>query len=110
MRTQWTVAIFKRLQARYGTKWVASIDGIEEEAIEEWSKGLAGLTADQIAHGLKSWQSDWPPSMSEFVKACKDIKAACHKPFPKLEVLKSDKITAKEAINNMKKLYLGGAK
>lgn len=99
--------IFKRLQARYGTKWVASIEGIEDVAIKEWSDGLRGLSGDQIKHGLEKWQEEWPPCMSEFVTTCKDIKPACHREFPKLEVLKSDKETASSAIENMRKLYLG---
>lgn len=95
--------IFKRLQARYGTKWVSSIDGVEEEAIVEWGRGLGGLTGEQIKHGLEQWQEDWPPCMSEFVNACKDKKEACHQPFPQLEVKRSDKETASKAIQEMRK-------
>ena len=108
MPIQWTAAIFKRLQARYGSKWIAAIEGIEEECIEEWSNDLSGVTPAQIKGGLERWSEDWPPSSPEFAKCCKNVRAECHRPFPKLEVIRSTKQTASEAIENMRRLYLGG--
>ena len=67
----WVAAIFKRLHARYGSKWAAQIEGIEDEAVREWGKGLAGMSAEQISRGLESWAGEWPPSLPEFVTACK---------------------------------------
>jgi len=66
----WVLALFKRFQARYLSKWTSAIEGIEKIAMEEWGKELAGLTGDQVSHGLKSWHGDWPPSAIEFKKAC----------------------------------------
>jgi len=77
---------------------VAAIEGIEDECIKEWSNGLSGVTAEQISNGLDKWREEWPPSLPEFVKCCKNIRAECHRPFPKLEVIKSTKATASEAI------------
>lgn len=71
----WTAAIFKRMQARYGHKWVSAIDGIELEAVKEWSEGLAGFTPEQIKRGLDGWSEDWPPSLPEFQKECKGEKS-----------------------------------
>ncbi len=55
---------------RYGAKWTSAISGIEEVAVIEWSKELAGITGDQFKHGLDSWSGKWPPSLPEFKSAC----------------------------------------
>lgn len=70
----WISALFKKFQARYGTKWVACIEGIEEEAVKEWSEGLYGLTGLQIKKGLDSLDEEWPPSLPAFKKACGSVK------------------------------------
>lgn len=70
----WTAAIFKTLQARYGHKWVSAMDGIEQTAIREWSKRLAGMTAEEIKRGLSDWAGEWPPSLPEFAAACRGKK------------------------------------
>ena len=70
----WISALFKKFQGRYGTKWVACIEGIEEEAVKEWAEGLYGLTGLQIKKGLDSLDDDWPPSLPAFKKACGKVK------------------------------------
>lgn len=47
------------------------MEGIEKIAINEWSQGLAGVTGDEIKKGLDSLSGEWPPSLPEFLKACK---------------------------------------
>ena len=55
----------------------------------EWRDGLAGLTGEQIAHGLETWTDAWPPSLPEFRDACLgtgdgwEHLGAAYKPFPK---------------------------
>ena len=66
----WVSALFKKLQAAYGHKWTAAIDGIEEVAVQEWADGLAGLSGEQIKRGLITWREPWPPSLPEFRAAC----------------------------------------
>jgi hypothetical protein len=66
----WVAGIFKKFQVRYGHKWTSGISGIEQLAVQEWAKGLAGFTGEQIATGLEYWTGDWPPSMDEFKRAC----------------------------------------
>ena len=66
----WTSEIFKCFQVRYGVKWTCNFEGVEAMAVAEWAKGLAGLTGEQIAHGLDAWQGAWPPSLPEFRQAC----------------------------------------
>jgi len=66
----WITELFKKWQGRYGNKWLSAIEGIEKIAVAEWSEQLAGLTGEQIKHGLDSWTEDWPPSAPEFKKIC----------------------------------------
>jgi hypothetical protein len=63
-------AIFRRLQAIYGARWTASIDGIEADAVREWSRALADMTPEQIRRGLDNLRSDWPPTLPEFKALC----------------------------------------
>jgi len=46
---------------------------MEEDAVTEWAEQLSGLTGEQIKHGLVEWDGDWPPSSTEFRKACLDV-------------------------------------
>lgn len=46
------------------------MQGIEEEAVKEWSQGLTGITGEQMKTGLEAWAEPWPPSLPEFRKAC----------------------------------------
>ena len=68
--TNWVSALFLKFQRRYPHKWASAIDGDEEGTIKEWANYLAGLTGEQIKHGLESWDEDWPPSAIEFRKCC----------------------------------------
>lgn len=66
----WVSALFKKFQARYGNKWTSNYDGIIEFAIDEWAEGLGQLNGQQLNNGLETWNSDWPPSLPEFVNTC----------------------------------------
>ena len=55
---------------RYGHKFTTCIDGLESLAIDEWGKGLSGVTGDQIKRGLEAWVGEWPPSLPEFRDVC----------------------------------------
>lgn len=66
----WISAIFKKFQARYLHKWTSAIEGIEQIAVDEWSKVLAGLNGEEINHGFDTWKEEWPPSAEEFRAAC----------------------------------------
>ena len=66
----WVSALFKKFQVRYGHKFTTSIDGLESLAIDEWAKGLSGVTGEQIKHGLEVWAGEWPPSLAEFRDVC----------------------------------------
>ena len=66
----WVAAIFRRLQAVHGARWTASIDGIEADAVREWSRALGDMTPEQIRRGLDNLNSDWPPTLPEFKRLC----------------------------------------
>lgn len=65
-----TAAVMAKFSMRYLHKWDSAIDGRELEVAAEWAERLAGLTPEQIRHGLDAWGSEWPPSSEEFRKAC----------------------------------------
>lgn len=106
----WVSALFIKFQARYGAKWTASIEGIEDEATSEWALQLSGLTGEDIARGLAAWSDEWPPSAPEFKKACRQYVTAAHRPFDKSKALehKPDPEKAKEAIDEMRRRLKGG--
>lgn len=67
------------MAAIYGHSWVSSYGPVDAD--DTWARGLAGLTAAEIAHGLKSCiirsrdrlrygDEDWPPTLGEFRAMC----------------------------------------
>lgn len=86
----WIAALFAKLAARYGHKWVTSFPPeLQKAMMAEWRDGLAGLTADQMRRGLDTWDCDWPPCLPEFRRACLGQHAGdwqhrgpAYKPFP----------------------------
>ena len=115
----WISALFKKLQAIYGSKWNASIDGIEDVAVTEWSQGLAGITGEQLRKGLDNLDDDWPPSLPAFRAACLGKKAnglgldyvpECYRTTRPERTLESDELKqnrkewAKKGVNDLKNI------
>lgn len=112
----WISALFKKFQGIYGHKFTSSIDGIEEIAAREWSRGLAGLTGDQIAVGLEKCamrkltpgEEDWPPTPGEFRALClPECVPMIHRRYPVLGKL-WDAEKGRAAIAEARKLLRGG--
>ncbi|MGA4125522.1 replication protein P [Ralstonia nicotianae] len=69
--------LFNRLDGAYPNRWRASF--VNEQAIANWRESWSetfdeeGLTPDHIKAGLRACRAryDWPPSVAEFVKACR---------------------------------------
>jgi len=69
--------LFSRLNGMYPNKWAASFKS--EQAIEDWKQAWAesfdedGLTGADVKEGIRNCRRmyDWPPSISEFTKACR---------------------------------------
>jgi hypothetical protein len=58
----------------YGRLWTSHIDGIEDEAVDEWCVALADLSADQIRYGLAQLETahpKYPPTLFEFRNLCR---------------------------------------
>lgn len=86
-----------RMTEMYGHKWTSSYG--DSDADGTWSKGLAGLTNDELKAGffacLNSGEA-WPPSLPEFRVLCRPPKvkrenaAAYRYPGPSLPHLLND--------------------
>jgi hypothetical protein len=69
--------LFNRFDGSYPNRWRASF--ASEQAISNWRESWSeafdeeGLTPQMISDGLKACRKsyDWPPSLTEFLKACK---------------------------------------
>jgi hypothetical protein len=69
--------LFNRFDGAYPNRWRAAF--ASEQAIANWREAWAeafaeeGLTTQMISDGLKACRKsyDWPPSLTEFLKACK---------------------------------------
>lgn len=69
--------LYNRLDGAYPHKWRSNFPS--QQAIDNWCVSWAeafeeeGVTPNHIKDGLKACRSlyDWPPSCSEFIKACK---------------------------------------
>ena len=60
-----------RMSEAYGHKWTSQFGS---RPTSTWSAGLATLTLDQIAAGLRRLGNrgdPWPPALTEFVSLCK---------------------------------------
>ena len=108
----WVLALFKKLQAIYLTKWTSALEGIEETAMVEWSQALRGLTGEQIKNGLDNLSDEWPPSAIGFRALCEgkgvngfglDYVPECYRETKRERLIESDE--NKEA---HKKAYKAG--
>lgn len=79
--------LFGRLNGMYPNKWRANFR--DEQAIHDWKAAWAeafdedGITPQDVAAGIKNCRRmyDWPPSLVEFLKACRpslDAETAFH--------------------------------
>ena len=108
----WITELFKVFQARYFAKWTAPLEGIQDRAVQEWSNGLSGLTGEQLKQGIDKWDSDWPPTLSEFKTCCIGIKedwkhsTAAYKVIDNskaLPILKAQKKVRDKSMDEIKK-------
>jgi len=70
-----------------------------EAALREWGQVLAGVSADQVAAALDSWNSGFPPNAYEFKSHCKAAKIKrMHQITKLLPKPKADPCVAKDSI------------
>lgn len=75
LRTLWA-----RMTEIYGHRWTATFGESADSnpAAETWGKGLAGVTGEQLADGLRACITSadpWPPTLPEFRGKCLGIPA-----------------------------------
>lgn len=79
--------LFSRMNGAYPNKWRSSFR--DEHAVEDWKVSWSeafddeGITPNDVATGIKNCRRmyDWPPSLTEFLKACRpslDAERAFH--------------------------------
>ncbi|MEW6647826.1 MAG: hypothetical protein AB1450_11545 [Pseudomonadota bacterium] len=85
LETRWVDALFAKLGARYGHKWISAFPSADaiDLAKAEWGARLAGISGEEIRRGLDTWRNEWPPSVDEFRNACRPATIASHAPAPK---------------------------
>jgi hypothetical protein len=99
----------------YGHKWGSAFGA---KPLESWGYGLAGLTDDELQHGLDSIRNRvelWPPSLPEFRAMCRppDKKPeAAHMPVHRAlpvpeEVREHRKKIGMAAIANCRRILAG---
>ena len=78
--------LFTVLQARYGHKWTSTYDdpALMRIALSEWHRELRNLAPEDIRRGLTACDQDWPPTLPQFVAACKPLLSAAHRPYKAL--------------------------
>lgn len=86
--------------------------------IVDWQEELAGLSAEQIAKGVKAIPEEWPPMVGEFKRLCLGTSTddvhhtAAYIPFRKQGDAmalpkKADKGKAKQALANHRRMLSG---
>lgn len=75
---RWAEEIFRRMENRYGARWVDAMGGIDRTRMRQaWAEELAGYTPDEIARGLDGCRvKPWPPSLPEFLLLCRPLLSA----------------------------------
>ena len=87
---EWVGKLFLILQTRYGHKWLSAYPPGRtlDIALGEWALGLAGFSADEIKHGLDSWDCEWPPTLPQFREVCRPKPTpAAHRDHPHRKAL-----------------------
>ena len=110
MPERWVSRLFSKFQVRYVHKWTSALTSPEliELAVVEWGQELAGLSPEQVRHGLESLEGDWPPSAPGFRKAClggADARhqSAAYRPFRALPGKPSSRETALMFLRGMRR-------
>lgn len=68
--------IFGRMLLRYGSQWLSRWDGMPLEHVkEDWRGQLAGLTREQIEHGLAHLPEGRTPDAGMFRSICREHAA-----------------------------------
>lgn len=69
----WVERLFARFEAMYGAKFSAAWQGCNLSNVKAvWAEDLGGYSGQEISAGIaKCREMDWPPTLPEFLKACR---------------------------------------
>lgn len=87
---------------------LGEIGGIEYQI---WSRYLATIQPEQIAHGLEKLldrESEWPPHIQEFYRLCREKPAqALHQEYIGLPILKATRESWGKCRNKLREILRG---
>jgi len=80
--------LWERFENRYGSLWMDRWAGLPMSRVKaEWTEELRGFKADALKHGFDSVKGNkFPPTLPEFVDACRRAPADIPLPLPAPEL------------------------
>lgn len=107
--------LYNKLDAMYPLQWRRA--HTNEASIQNWRETWAdafdrkGITREQIAVGLSECLDlyDWPPSLKQFIDACKTVKPAAHRNFQPALTHKSSPEVNQEGLRRLREITEGFA-
>jgi hypothetical protein len=105
--------LFNKFDAMYPIRWRSALQS--EASVQNWRETWAdafqkkGITPQQIAVGIDECVElyDWPPSLKEFIAACRTVKPAAHRNFPLALAHKSTPESRKEGLRKLHEAAAG---
>lgn len=98
----WIDRLFSRLHAMYGSKFAAMWQGTDPHEVKAvWAEELAGFREmpECLKAALQSFnESEWPPTLPQFLKACREAARRTEKPVLSLVAPKADPAKAEERL------------
>jgi hypothetical protein len=100
--------LFSKLGAMYPQRWANCFK--TDAAIQDWRDTWAEafdeerIQPHQVKAGISECRKlyDWPPSLTEFIKACRAVKPAAHRDFPLALTHKSSPEVNREGLRRLR--------
>lgn len=102
--------LFNKLDVMYPIRWKSAYSS--EIMVQNWRQTWAEafdrkrITPEQIKTGLEECEElyKWPPSLPEFLAACRTVKPAAHRNFPAALTHKSSPEVNREGLRRLKEI------
>jgi hypothetical protein len=102
--------LYNKLDAMYPNRWASSFKS--EGAIQSWRDTWAEafdeerIMPHQVKAGISECRKlyDWPPSLTEFIKACKTTVPQMHRDFAPMLVHKMTPEERQAGLNKLKEM------
>lgn len=100
--------LYNKLDAMYPIRWRSAHQS--EASLQSWRETWAeafdrkGITLQQIKTGIDECVElyDWPPSLKEFLTACRTVKPQAHRSFPLALAHKSTPESRQEGLRRLR--------